>query len=79
MRPLQIAGPAVVERLRVRAEHPGALVILADGRYALTGGLLVTGSPRRRDADYGRRGAVLKSVDDEDRRLAHRRDRQPGF
>jgi cell volume regulation protein A len=62
--PSEIAGQPVIERLRVRAERPGALVILADGHYALTGELLVTGS---RDAvtQWARR-RVLKAADDED-------------
>ncbi|MDX6638062.1 MAG: potassium/hydrogen antiporter [Solirubrobacterales bacterium] len=62
--PSEIAGQPVIERLRVRAERPGALVILADGHYALTGELLVTGS---RDAvtQWARR-RVLTAADDED-------------
>ena len=63
--PREIAGQAVVERLRVRAERPGALVILADGRYALTGEILVTGS---RDAvtQWARRRVQATPDDDEE-------------
>jgi potassium/hydrogen antiporter len=43
-RPERIAGQAVHEVLRVREDEPAALVALADGRYALTGGTLLLGS-----------------------------------
>jgi potassium/hydrogen antiporter len=61
--PSEIGGQRVVERLRVRAEQPGALLILADGRYALTGSRLVIGS---RDAvtQWARRR--VQSVPDDD-------------
>ncbi len=64
--PGEIAGQPVVERLRMRAERPGALVILADGRYALTGSILVTGS---RDAvtQWARRRVQATPDDDEER------------
>jgi potassium/hydrogen antiporter len=42
--PETVAGREVVELLRNRHDRPGALVALADGRYAVTGSLLVLGS-----------------------------------
>jgi potassium/hydrogen antiporter len=44
-RPEQIDGVAVVGRVRTRRDQPGALVALADGRYAVTGeGVVAIGS-----------------------------------
>jgi potassium/hydrogen antiporter len=45
-RPEAVGGEPVVARLRVRRDTPGALVALADGRYAVTGPLIVVGSRR---------------------------------
>jgi cell volume regulation protein A len=45
-RPEAVGGEPVVARLRVRRDTPGALVALADGRYAVTGPLVVVGSRR---------------------------------
>ena len=42
-RPAVIAGTEVVDQLRTRRDEPGALVALADGRYAVTGKLLAVG------------------------------------
>jgi cell volume regulation protein A len=42
-RPSEIAGHAVVEQLRTRRDEPGALVAIADGRFAVTGRLLAVG------------------------------------
>ncbi|MGH2956439.1 MAG: potassium/proton antiporter [Solirubrobacterales bacterium] len=50
-RPERIAGVEVAQRLRTRRDAPGALVLLADGRYAVTGELLALGG-RRRLADW---------------------------
>jgi cell volume regulation protein A len=51
--PVRVAGLAVVEHVRVRADVPGALVVLEDGRYALTGPALLVGerTALRRYAD----------------------------
>jgi cell volume regulation protein A len=38
-----VAGRAVVDRLRTRRDHPGALVVLEDGYLAITGPLLAIG------------------------------------
>jgi cell volume regulation protein A len=42
-RPEQVAGRAVVDRLRTRRDVPGALVLLDDGYLAVTGPLLALG------------------------------------
>jgi cell volume regulation protein A len=64
-RPQTVAGRAVVERLRLRQDKPGSIVILEDGRYAVTGPLLIVGSARqvRRQA----RKCLRQSNDDLDR------------
>lgn len=45
-RPDAINGVAVVDRLRTRRDVAGALVALADGRYAVTGPVVSIGPPR---------------------------------
>jgi potassium/hydrogen antiporter len=45
-RPAAVVGEPVAARLRVRRDTPGALVALEDGRYAVTGPLVVMGSRR---------------------------------
>ncbi len=43
-RPESVAGVEIAQRLRTRRDGPGALVLLADGRYAVSGdGLLAVG------------------------------------
>jgi cell volume regulation protein A len=42
-RPSHVMGAEVVDQLRTRRDEPGALVALADGRYAVTGKLLAVG------------------------------------
>jgi potassium/hydrogen antiporter len=51
-RPETINGIEVVQRLRTRRDSPGALMTLADGRYACTGDSLVAIGPRRGVADW---------------------------
>ena len=51
-RPSRIAGVEIAQRLRTRRDSPGALVLLADGRYGVTGDGLVAVGPRRRIADW---------------------------
>jgi potassium/hydrogen antiporter len=41
--PQAVSGIPVVRRLRMRLDPPGALVRLADGRYALTGQTVAVG------------------------------------
>lgn len=43
-RPERVRGVPVLERLRVRRDAPGTLVLLGDGRYAVTGGRSAIGS-----------------------------------
>jgi cell volume regulation protein A len=43
-RPTSVAGRRVVELLRSRHDQPGSVVALEDGRYAVTGSLLIIGS-----------------------------------
>jgi len=46
--PVEIEGVAVARTLRTRREARGALVLLVDGRLAVTGsGIVATGSPRQ--------------------------------
>ena len=60
--PREIAGNAVVEHLRTRRDVPGALVILADGRFAVTGPVLMMGPPGQVQAQVRRR--LIKATDD---------------
>jgi cell volume regulation protein A len=52
--PDAVAGTPVVARLRMRRDRPGALVALEDGRYAVTGPVVMVGS-RGDLTDYVRR------------------------
>ena len=54
-RPDQIAGVAVTQRLRTRRDSPGALMLLEDGRYAVTGELLVAVGGRGQVAAWAAR------------------------
>jgi len=54
--PVSVLDQPVVARLRVRRDQPGALVALEDGRYAITGMLVVAGS-REDVTRYSRRRA----------------------
>jgi CPA2 family monovalent cation:H+ antiporter-2 len=61
--PARVLDQAVVARLRVRRDRPGALVALEDGRYAITGPLLITGS-RDDVTTYARRRAERAGPED---------------
>ena len=63
-RPQAIGGVSVVEVLRVRADSPGSLVALSDGRFAICGRLLAIGS-REHLADWARRRLRRTEGDDE--------------
>jgi potassium/hydrogen antiporter len=63
-RPERVAGVEVVEHLRTRRDSPGALVALADGRFAITGATLAVGSSTQLQA-YGRRRLRADSPDAE--------------
>lgn len=52
--PSEVLGTPVVSRLRTRRDRPGALLALEDGRYAITGPVIVIGS-RNAITDYARR------------------------
>ena len=52
--PRAVGGEEAVARLRIRRDTPGALCALADGRYAMTGPLIVVGS-RRDITDFATR------------------------
>jgi cell volume regulation protein A len=52
--PIEISGEEVVDVLRVRRDHPGALAVLADGRYAATSPALAVGG-RDDVIDWARR------------------------
>ncbi|MFN8204385.1 MAG: cation:proton antiporter [Solirubrobacteraceae bacterium] len=54
--PERVLDQPVVARLRVRRDRPGALVALEDGRYAITGRVLIAGS-REDLTTYARRHA----------------------
>jgi cell volume regulation protein A len=54
--PDRVLDQPVVARLRVRRDRPGALVALEDGRYAVIGPLVITGS-RDDVTTYARRRA----------------------
>jgi cell volume regulation protein A len=60
--PREVAGNAVVEHLRTRRDTPGALVILADGRFAVTGPILMMGPPVQVQAQVRRR--LIRATDD---------------
>ncbi len=61
--PERVLGQPVAARLRVRRDRPGALVALGDGRYAVTGPLIVAGS-RDDLTTYARRRAGRADPDD---------------
>jgi len=54
-RPTVVSGQPVVEKLRTRRDVPGALVVLADGRYAVCGPILMVGPPGQLQAQARRR------------------------
>jgi cell volume regulation protein A len=53
-RPASVDGIEVVEQLRTRRDRPGALVALADGRYAFTGPVVAIG-PTQPLQEFARR------------------------
>jgi cell volume regulation protein A len=60
--PRTVGGQPVVEKLRTRRDVPGALVVLADGRYAVCGPVLMMGPPGQLQAQVRRKLAT--TVDD---------------
>jgi cell volume regulation protein A len=63
--PDEIDGVPVVEQLRTRRDVPGSLVVLADGRCAVTGPFLASGGARSLELHARRR--LLRSRDDSER------------
>ena len=61
-RPTVVSGQPVVEKLRTRRDVPGALVVLADGRYAVCGPILMLGPPVQVQAQARRR--LARAEDD---------------
>lgn len=61
--PERVLNQPVVTRLRVRRDEPGALVALEDGRYAVTGPLIVAGS-RDDVTAYARRRVEVAPPDE---------------
>ncbi len=66
-RPEEIDGIAVRERLRTRRDEPGALVALADGRFAITSGSHVGIGSRRALARWCERRALRPSIAEAER------------
>lgn len=62
-RPERVVGEPVVARLRIRRDQPGALVLLADGRYAVVGPIVMVGA-RDDLANYARRRARAADSDE---------------
>jgi potassium/hydrogen antiporter len=62
--PHSIAGRPIVDRLRIRRDHPGVLAVLSDGRYAVTSPALAVGA-RDDMIEWARRRLVL--ADDDER------------
>ena len=63
--PREVRGVAVVEHVRTRRDVPGALVILADGRFAVTGPILMMGPPGQVQSQARRR--LIRATDDAER------------
>lgn len=60
-RPKTIAGNAVVEQLRTRRDEPGALVMLEDGRFGVSGPLMAIGPAAELQAFARRRLTTASS------------------
>jgi cell volume regulation protein A len=55
--PRDVGGNIVVEHIRTRRDVPGALVVLEDGRFAVTGPILMMGPPGQLQTQARRRMA----------------------
>src|SRR3954449_11539260 len=60
-RPTRVSGVEVVEQMRTRRDVPGAVVALADGRYAYTGPIVAIGSAQQVQEAARRRLRVAKA------------------
>ena len=58
--PRAIGSLEVIEQLRTRRDRPGALVVLEDGRFAVTGRVLLMGTPRHLTDEAQRRIASAR-------------------
>jgi cell volume regulation protein A len=56
--PRDVGGNRVVEHIRTRRDVPGALVVLEDGRFAVTGPILMMGPPGQLQSQARRRMAL---------------------
>jgi cell volume regulation protein A len=63
--PSSVLGLEVLERLGTRWDVPGALVVLADGRYAVTGPQLAVGS--RDQLQWHARRRLRQATEDAER------------
>ena len=59
--PVEVLGLEVVERLGTRWDVPGALVVLSDGRYAVTGPHMLVGSREQLQWHARRRLRIAKN------------------
>jgi cell volume regulation protein A len=66
-RPEQIDGIGVRARLRSRRDEPGALVALADGRFAISGEKHVALGSRRALAEWCARRALRRDIEESER------------
>ncbi|MCW2993127.1 MAG: potassium/proton antiporter [Conexibacter sp.] len=62
-RPATVSGQDVIDLLRLRRDAPGSLVVLADGRYAVCGTVLVVGARRQVTAWIERRMRVADEAE----------------
>jgi cell volume regulation protein A len=60
--PRDVGGNPVVEHIRTRRDVPGALVVLEDGRFAVTGPILMMGPPGQLQSQARRR--MAQATDD---------------
>jgi cell volume regulation protein A len=65
--PVELEGAAVVARLRLRRDHGGSLVLLADGRYALTSPELLAIGGRIQLGGWCARRLALTELSPQDR------------
>lgn len=66
-RPERVDGVPVRARLRQRRDGPGALVALADGRFAVTGETQMAIGGRRAVADWAARRALRRDIEEAER------------
>lgn len=60
-RPSKVGGTGVLEQIRTRRDEPGAVVVLADGRFAYTGRVTASGSRQDLQRAAERRLTLAKS------------------